>query len=122
MVRITNWRDLEGRQFNAVTTVWSDLISDDGFKANAGIGSYGAIPEGKTPEELAHADRDVELYYVIKGSGSLYVGGEGTRSIAEGDAFALPPLAHFIWSDSPDEPVLVYYVALVGSGAAYATE
>ena len=118
MVTITNRRSLEPRQFNAVTKVWSNLIEDEGFGADAGIGAYGPIPAGKSPAELAHADTNVELYYVISGSGSLYVGGEGVRPIGEGDAFALPPVEHFIWSDSA-ESVLVYYVALAGSGATY---
>lgn len=118
MVTITNWRDCPKRQFNDVATVWSDLIVDEGFNAGAGIGEYGPLPEGKTPEELAKPDPNFELYFVFNGSGFLYAEGEGSRPITVGDAFALPPVPHFVYSAS-DEPLQIYYVALEGSGDAW---
>ena len=113
---ITNWLESEPYQFDDVTRVWPKVIHDGGFGGQAGVAEYSALPEGKTPADIAHVEWNVELFYVISGEGLVYIEGEEELvPVKKGDCSPLPPVRpHVVFSTSATEPITVFYVEMKG--------
>lgn len=113
---ITNWIESEPYQFDPLTRVWPKVIKDGGFGGQAGVAEYSALPEGTSPADIAHVEWNVELFYVVSGEGLVYIEGEEELvPVKQGDCYPLPPVRpHLVFSTSPEEPIVVFYVEMTG--------
>ncbi|WP_347344794.1 cupin domain-containing protein [Microbacterium sp.] len=118
-LEVTNRETHPSYQFDEVTECWTGLTKAEEYGVFIGVCAYGALPEGKTPEELAHPEAEAELFYVLNGSGYVYLEGKETTELRKGDSFVLPAQPnHQIWSASADEPIEILFVAMDGKRLA----
>lgn len=89
-LEVTNRETHPSYQFDEVTECWTGLTKAEEYGVFIGVCAYGALPEGKTPEELAHPEAEAELFYVLNGSGYVYLEGKETTELRKGDSFVLP--------------------------------
>jgi mannose-6-phosphate isomerase-like protein (cupin superfamily) len=81
--------------------------------AVAGVIAYKYRDAEPADAELGEAHGRAEFYYVMSGEGVIGEDGGGRSAVRPGDSFVIHGGSrHSIWSTSPDEPLLTFYVSL----------
>lgn len=115
-MRIVSVSDVDTND-NEARTSWRLLNTEtlgENYGARGGLIEYKHRAVAPTDGELGGAHDHAEYYYVISGTGVIGLPGERV-TVSAGSAFVIPAdVRHSIWSDSPDEPVQAFYVALSG--------
>lgn len=100
---------------NETRTSWRLLTTEtlgEDYGARGGLIEYKYRAASPTDMELGDAHDHAEYYYVTSGVGVIGLPGERV-TVPAGSAFVIPAdVRHSIWSESPDQRVQAFYVAL----------
>lgn len=112
-IKVNNLADAPSYQYDEITECWTNLVKAEDYGVFLGICAYKKLPEGRSPEDLAHPEGEAELFHVISGNGFVFLEGQEVTPLRAGDSFLLPAQpGHQIWSASDDEPIVILFVAM----------
>ena len=88
---------------------WWELLGGDTMPTSEMVVGIAEIPVGAGRPPRGHTHAPAETYFIIAGTGEVFVDGD-TYSLAAGDAVWIPPNAEHVAYNVGDEPLRLLYV------------
>ena len=88
---------------------WWELIGGDTMPTSELVVGIAEVPVGVGKPPRGHTHAPAEVYYIISGSGEVFVDGT-TYPISSGDAVWIPPNAEHVAYNVGNEPLRLIYV------------
>ena len=109
---ITRVGDVPAHEWNSATrgsVRWWELIGGDTMPTSELVVGIAEIPVGAGRPARGHTHAPAEAYFIIAGTGEVFVDGQ-TYSLAAGDAVWIPPNAEHVAYNTGDAPLRLLYM------------